>query len=62
MYDVDNHETGSVNSVYSLIENQNLAGIESGATADQTGSEIKVLYEFRKDQIQMLLQIVIKQN
>lgn len=45
MYDVDNHETGSVNSVYSLIEKSKLAGIESGATADQTGSEIKVLYE-----------------
>lgn len=45
VYDVDNHETGSVNSVYSLIEKTKLAGIEVGATGDLTGSEIKALYE-----------------
>jgi hypothetical protein len=41
----DNHTDGTTNGVYTLTERTKLAGIETGATADQTGAEIKAAYE-----------------
>jgi hypothetical protein len=41
----DNHIDGTANGVYTLAERTKLAGVEGGATADQTGAEIKSLYE-----------------
>jgi hypothetical protein len=45
----DNHTDGTTNGVYTLAERAKLAGIEDGATADQTGAEIKSLYEGEAD-------------
>jgi len=45
VFDVDNHISGSTNKVYTATEQTKLAGVESGATADQTPGEIKTAYE-----------------
>jgi hypothetical protein len=45
----DNHTDGVTNGVYTLAERSKLAGIEAGATADQTGAEIKLAYEAEAD-------------
>jgi microcystin-dependent protein len=42
---VDNHTDGSTNKLYTAAEKTKLAGIETGATADQSAAEIKTLYE-----------------
>lgn len=39
-FDTDNHTDGTTNKVFTATEKTKLAGIESGATADQTGAEI----------------------
>jgi hypothetical protein len=41
----DNMADGLTNKNYTAAEQTKLAGIESGATEDQTGAEIKALYE-----------------
>lgn len=44
-FDVDNHTEGTTNKLYTAAEKTKLGAIEAGATADQTGAEIKALYE-----------------
>jgi len=41
----DNHTDGSVNGVYTLTERTKLSSVETNAKDDQTGAEIKALYE-----------------
>jgi hypothetical protein len=48
-FDVDNHTNGTSNKVYTTAEKNKLATIESGATADQTGLEIKTAYELQEN-------------
>jgi len=48
-FDTDNHTDGSTNGVYTLAERSKLSGIETAATADQTGAEIKTAYEGEAD-------------
>ena len=45
----DNHTDGTTNGVYTLTERVKLAGVETGATADQTDAEIKTAYENNTD-------------
>lgn len=45
VYDTDNHISGTTNKVFTAAEQTKLAGIEAGATADQSGAEIKAAYE-----------------
>ena len=40
---------GATNKIFTATERTKLAGIENNATADQTGAEIKVLYEAELD-------------
>ena len=49
VFDVDNHISGTTNKVYTAIEKAKLSSIEENATADQTGAEIKSLYEAELD-------------
>ena len=39
-FDTDNHTSGTTNKVYTATEQTKLAGIETGATGDQTAAEI----------------------
>lgn len=48
-FNTDNHTNGVTNRTYSAAEKTKLSGIESGATGDQTGAEIKTLYESELD-------------
>ncbi|MCP4309495.1 MAG: hypothetical protein GY788_32395, partial [bacterium] len=48
-FDADNHLDGTTKVVMTLVERNKLAAIEASATADQTGSEIKVAYEAQGD-------------
>lgn len=45
----DNHVSGSTNKVFTATEQTKLATIEENATGDQTGAEIKALYEAESD-------------
>ena len=45
----DLDDTSSANKFMTLDQTNKLAGIEENATADQTGSEIKALYEAEAD-------------
>ena len=45
IYDVDNHDDGTTNKVYSATDKTKLAGIETNAKDDQTALEIKTAYE-----------------
>jgi len=45
----DNHVDGISNKVFSSNDKSKLAGIEEGATIDQTGAEIAALYEALSD-------------
>lgn len=49
VYDVDFHIDGAINHVFTAADDTKLAGIETGATADQTGAEIKTAYEGEAD-------------
>lgn len=40
-FNADNHTSGTTNKVYTATEQTKLAGIETGATADMTGAEIR---------------------
>ena len=46
---LDNIVEGITNKYYTITEKNKLAGIEEGATVDQTGAEIKALYEDEND-------------
>ena len=48
-FNVDNHQNGTTNKVYTATEQTKLSGIETAATADQTGAEIKIAYEAELD-------------
>lgn len=48
-FDVDSMTAGSTNKFITTAEQTKLAGIESNATADPTGAEIKVAYEAEAD-------------
>lgn len=47
--DLDDIEDGTTYVRFSVVEQTKLSGIETGATADQTGAEIKALYEAEAD-------------
>lgn len=49
VYNTDFHVDGTNNKVFTAAEKTKLAGVESGATADQTGAEIKAAYEAEDD-------------
>lgn len=48
-FDTDNHTSGTTNKVFTATEQTKLLGIEAGATADQSASEIKTAYESNAD-------------
>lgn len=47
--DCDNHTSGTTNKVFTATEQNKLSGTEDNATADQTGAEIKAIYEAEAD-------------
>ena len=49
VYDVDNHDNGVTNKVFTTTEQTKLTNIEAGATADQDALEIKTAYESNAD-------------
>ena len=49
VFDMDNMVSGSINFVFTATEKTKLSNIEENATADQTGVEIKALYESQLD-------------
>jgi len=48
-FDMDNMVEGTTTKILTDVERAKLAGIETGATADQSASEIKVAYESNAD-------------
>lgn len=48
-FDMDNMVAGTTNKLFTTTEETKLAGIEDGATGDQTGAEIKSAYESQAD-------------
>ena len=48
-FDMDNMAEGTTTRILTASERTKLAGIETAATADQTGAEIKALYEAEGD-------------
>lgn len=49
VFDMDNMVSGTTNVVFTAVEQAKLGTIEQNATADQTGAEIKTLYESQLD-------------
>lgn len=47
--DLDDIASGAINVAFTTTNKTKLDGIEEGATADQTGAEIKTLYESEAD-------------